>query len=141
MYRKLENYFYIINKMISEIQLILVNKLLKVVGMFSCNYFFLISKKLGVDRPWPLMWSFFEEILMRKGILESLLKVCMASSCSQIGYPSTVWFCFVYWLPSVYRITMCVICNWVTCWFFLWPNEGDINTNPVVQLRCVILLE
>lgn len=87
---------------------------------FSCNYFFLIRKKLGVDRPWPLMTcgSFFEEILMRKGILESLLVVCMASSCSQIGYPSTVWFCFVYWLPSVYRITMCVICNWVTCWFF-----------------------
>lgn len=34
MYRRLENYFYFINKMIFELQLILVNKLLKVVGMF-----------------------------------------------------------------------------------------------------------
>lgn len=85
--------------------------------------------------------SFFEEILMRKEFWNPFLwfvwRLLVRRSVIQVLSDFVL-----YTDCQVYIELLCalfVIGSPVG--FFLWPNEGDINTNPVVQLRCVILLE
>lgn len=67
----------------------------------------------------PILWLFVWRLLVHRLVIKVLSDFVL-----DFGY-------------QVYIELLCALIVIGSPVGFLWPNEGDKNTNPVVQLRCL----